>query len=386
MQALFPHRRQLKTTMMKFISTLYLFSLILFFSADKIFAQVTIGSTVKPSEGALLDLKEEGVTTKGLVMPRVKITNLHPTSNSELGNSIGSSESFGMQDHIGLTVYNVADDPICPTIPSGLYVWDGSKWTGLGIENIVDRSSESFNETTGLGSVTDYEGNVYPTKRFKSADGIQDGGIWMTKNLLSIRKSDGTYIGCADGLQINPALYNSNEAVVVKASIPEGVVGNYINADNPVSGQSYSSFAKEFGLEYTWQQAMAACPRGWHLPSDAEWNLLAQIMGGTKGVDQYLDIGDQMKANNNTFYKGVDWGSSYEWGTDNSVIENGFNALPAGFSYSGSGIYASANFSVTAYWWSSDKVSWSVNGNNSSLAYFNFYEPGLYHSVRCIRD
>ncbi len=36
-------------------------------------AQVTIGSLDKPIDGALLDLKESGTTTKGLSLPRVEL-------------------------------------------------------------------------------------------------------------------------------------------------------------------------------------------------------------------------------------------------------------------------------------------------------------------------
>ena len=37
----------------------------------------------------------------------------------------------------------------------------------------------------------------------------------------------------------------------------------------------------KFGLLYTWKAAQAACPKGWHLPSDKEWGLLVQTLGGS---------------------------------------------------------------------------------------------------------
>ncbi|MBK9013989.1 MAG: hypothetical protein IPM82_07820 [Saprospiraceae bacterium] len=36
----------------------------------------------------------------------------------------------------------------------------------------------------------------------------------------------------------------------------------------------------EFGRLYNWQDAITACPQGWHLPSAAEWKDLAQNAGG----------------------------------------------------------------------------------------------------------
>jgi len=46
----------------------------------------------------------------------------------------------------------------------------------------------------------------------------------------------------------------------------------YNNAQSP-------PFAKA-GMLYTWQQAMAAAPSGWHLPSDDEWQELVIVAGG----------------------------------------------------------------------------------------------------------
>jgi uncharacterized protein (TIGR02145 family) len=36
----------------------------------------------------------------------------------------------------------------------------------------------------------------------------------------------------------------------------------------------------KFGLLYTWKAAQTACPRGWHLPSDKDWSVLIQSLGG----------------------------------------------------------------------------------------------------------
>ena len=36
---------------------------------------------------------------------------------------------------------------------------------------------------------------------------------------------------------------------------------------------------EEYGRLYTWEQAMKACPKGWHLPSDEEWKELELHLG-----------------------------------------------------------------------------------------------------------
>lgn len=84
-------------------------------------AQVTMGSNIPPAQGALLDLKEDGPTKKGLGMPRVwleELNDLKPCVNNQT-----------VQDkaiHTGLLVYNVNEE-LC----AGLHVWDGDFWTPL---------------------------------------------------------------------------------------------------------------------------------------------------------------------------------------------------------------------------------------------------------------
>lgn len=48
-----------------------------------------------------------------------------------------------------------------------------------------------------------------------------------------------------------------------------------------------------YGCLYNWPAAMHACPKGWHLPSDAEWTRLTDFVnsradyccGGTEGAN-----------------------------------------------------------------------------------------------------
>ena len=38
-------------------------------------------------------------------------------------------------------------------------------------------------------------------------------------------------------------------------------------------------YCKKYGRLYDWNTAVKACPRGWHLPSDSEWNELEKVAG-----------------------------------------------------------------------------------------------------------
>lgn len=91
-------------------------------------AQVTIGSLDKPIDGALLDLKESGTTTKGLSLPRVELKEIDKLI---MGTTIIKNEDNGgdqYEKHTGLIVFNVSEEsPFCP----GLYVWNGAQWDNL---------------------------------------------------------------------------------------------------------------------------------------------------------------------------------------------------------------------------------------------------------------
>lgn len=103
-------------------------------------AQVTIGSTKKPEQGAILMLNDgtSGVSNenakKGLGLPRVELQAYNKLQMGEIANP----ELVGREiEHTGLLVYNVdieskRCDPNYPT--TGLHVWDGQRWEALNAE------------------------------------------------------------------------------------------------------------------------------------------------------------------------------------------------------------------------------------------------------------
>lgn len=108
----------------------YLFLTILLVCSTTMIAQVTIGSSEEPVKGALLDLKEDGTTSKGLGLPRVA---LQAYNKVKMG--ADAPEYTDKENHMGLVVYNVNPDyNQCDTasIPPGLHIWDGQKWVGIG--------------------------------------------------------------------------------------------------------------------------------------------------------------------------------------------------------------------------------------------------------------
>lgn len=87
-------------------------SVLLFNLPWSLHAQVTIGSDAAPNENALLELREDGVTTKGLLMPRVNLNSL--------------TDPSPLTEHVeGIIVYNLNTTS---QISPGLYKNDGTRW------------------------------------------------------------------------------------------------------------------------------------------------------------------------------------------------------------------------------------------------------------------
>ncbi|MEX2594048.1 MAG: fibrobacter succinogenes major paralogous domain-containing protein [Anditalea sp.] len=134
----------------------------------------------------------------------------------------------------------------------------------------------------------------------------------------------------------------------------------------------------KYGRLYGWDVALTVCPDGWHLPSRAEWGVLANHLGG------WEIAGGKMKA-------------TTEWNPPNTgaTNESGFSALPGGYGERG----FPGNFyherESTGQWWGSDRLwddEWGwlyfftdLEDNNEQLSW-HFWEQFELSSCRCIKD
>jgi uncharacterized protein (TIGR02145 family) len=119
-----------------------------------------------------------------------------------------------------------------------------------------------------------------------------------------------------------------------------------------------------YGRLYTWQTAMTACPPGWRLPDNADWENLVRAAGGSIA-------GQKLKST-------VGWSNN-----GNGTDEFGFSALPGG----NRDFRGSFNLIDTGgYWWSASEdgarsaMGWDLNevrvgGVNRDFGF----------SVRCVR-
>ncbi|MDR1437185.1 MAG: hypothetical protein LBI65_03600, partial [Candidatus Symbiothrix sp.] len=104
---------------------LFLFPALVFFSCAGVNAQVTIGSTNPPKEGAILDLNNGA--KGGLVLSNVAITNPGEIPNNFPGMNEIEDLTVAKKNLKGAIIYNANAD-IC----TGVHVWDGIRWKRLG--------------------------------------------------------------------------------------------------------------------------------------------------------------------------------------------------------------------------------------------------------------
>ncbi len=128
-----------------------------------------------------------------------------------------------------------------------------------------------------------------------------------------------------------------------------------------------------YGKLYNWyavNDSRGLAPKGYHIPTEAEWTKLTDYLGGD------LIAGAKMKSTNG-------W---EEYGNGSNT--SGFAGLPGGFC-SSYGIFN--QIGANGYWWSSSEVTtgsaWYryLYYSNGNVGRFNSNEQNGF-SVRCLRD
>ena len=128
-----------------------------------------------------------------------------------------------------------------------------------------------------------------------------------------------------------------------------------------------SSGANQSGVQ-------GVCPDGWHLPSDAEWTVLTDYLGGESLA------GGKLKEAGTTH-----WWSPNTGATNSS----GFTALPGGGRANTGGFYPtckSALFWSATEYDSSDAWDRYLSYNYSAVYRTKLYDKSHGFSVRCVKD
>ena len=135
----------------------------------------------------------------------------------------------------------------------------------------------------------------------------------------------------------------------------------------------------KYGRLYNWSTAMKVCPKGWHLPSNAEWDKLFRFVDGDEGTKSP--------------YRSKTAGEHFKmvsgWNEDgNGTDKYGFSALPGGY---GSSDGSFSNVGDRGYWWSANESS-SYNAYlrfvicSYDYAYWELGSKSNLFSVRCVQN
>ena len=238
-----------------------------------------------------------------------------------------------------------------------------SAGTGYGNEisfTTSDSSSVMGIPCPGTPTVKDIDGNVYNTVQI----GTQ---CWTKENLRVTKYRDGSVI-------------QFDESGGTTGNGTGQTWGNRTAGARTVYGHSAANLAT-YGYLYNWYAAVDSkglCPSGWHLPSDAEWTMLTNYLGGESIA------GGKMKFTGTTYWDSPNTGATNE---------SGFSALPGG-DRNTEGSFG--NFIGYALFWSSTKITINFTSNyawNRILYYDNgnvgrrsYYSKSSGASVRCLRD
>ena len=145
-------------------------------------SQVTIGSLSEPLKGSLLDLKELDESagnfnaTKGIIYPRVRLTNLNELYPMLTGSESGYPAL--KPSYTGLTVYNVNT---ATPFEKGLYTWNGAKWIQMGATMRAKNGlSLSGSDTIKLGGALEENTTINLDNKnllIESSNNVQKGKL-----------------------------------------------------------------------------------------------------------------------------------------------------------------------------------------------------------------
>ena len=144
--------------------------------------------------------------------------------------------------------------------------------------------------------------------------------------------------------------------------------------------ENNSANCTKYGRLYDWATAMTACPSGWHLPTNDDWDILVNHAGGSSVA------GGKLKANSG-------WNDD-EGTSGNGTDSYGFTALPGGLGTT-DGVFDKIG-NVGGWWIATEYNSNSANqryirnsGENirsDNWSDWNFSYGAPLFSVRCIKD
>ena len=248
-----------------------------------------------------------------------------------------------------------------------------------GFSDLLDTSSSS--EGAQGGSSSSIAVSSSGNERSSSSTELSSSSVPSSSSL------DGGYSSSYDSITYEGQTYRT---VVIGTQTWFAENLNYAAEGSLCYGYEEENCAK-YGRLYDWTTAKQACPTGWHLPSNDDWDKLFRYVdyendgSGTEGYfyDSYT-AGKYLKA--------TDGWNDNEGKSGNGTDEFEFSALPGGYGDEDGIFRLVGNY---GYWWSASEDD-SEYGNDNAYSrrmfhdqdhalWYPDYKPNLY-SVRCIKD
>lgn len=207
---------------------------------------------------------------------------------------------------------------------------------------------------------------------------IPEGDETITFNFIACTDSDnnhyaiveiGDQVWMAENLAYLPSVSPSSEGSL---NVPFYYVNGY-QGNNVEEAKSIENY-HIYGVLYNWPAAIDVCPSDWHLPSDGEWSVLTDYVGG-------FDVaGGKLKETGT---------SHWENPNTNATNEVGFTSLPGGdrgFQY---GVFGEPG--TYGVWWtaleeSSNYAWYRFMANDENDVSRNNYVKTEGYSVRCVKN
>jgi uncharacterized protein (TIGR02145 family) len=147
---------------------------------------------------------------------------------------------------------------------------------------------------TFTGTVSDVENNVYNTVTIGSQ-------VWMAENLKTTKYNDGTSIPLV------------TDGVAWSALTTDAYC--WYNNDKATYKDTYGALYNWYAVNPATNGGKNVCPTGWRVPSDAQWTIMTDFLGGEMGS------GGKLKEAGTVHWQSPNTGATNE---------TGFTALPGG--------------------------------------------------------
>jgi len=225
----------------------------------------------------------------------------------------------------------------------------------------------------------DYEGFSYPAA-WECGDMLMDERDGQTYQTVQI----GDQCWMAENLAFLPEVSPSSQG---SETDPYYYVYDYQGTN--VTTAKVTANYQNYGTLYNWSASLTACPGGWHLPGDHEWNVLILLMDpnadpNASGTQSWI-AGGKLKSMHTEPDPHPRWNSPNNSATNAS----NFTGFPGGRRHSDNGLFHWLGY--TGSWWSSDEFD-AVNAYDRRLHYNggnisrNIEAKSIGFSLRCLKD